>query len=156
MEVAAMSPEREEKPGSQKRLRLIGRRERVDFPEWGLLRVRAKVDTGAYSSALDVAGYELFEKSGQLHARLRLKPRKGRPGSLVIAPVVRMVAVTSSSGARQQRPLLEPLVRLGPITRRIRLTITDRARLRCPMLLGRAALAGLFLVDVSQKDLLSR
>jgi hypothetical protein len=52
--------------------------------------------------------------------------------------------------------VVEALVLLGPITRRIRLTVTDRSRMRCRMLLGREALAGLFLVDVRGKDLLTR
>jgi hypothetical protein len=135
---------------------VIGRREWVDFPEWGLTHVRAKVDTGAYSSALDVAGYDLFEGPGAvLMARLRLVLSRRRPQQVeeVAAPVVRLVTVCNSGGLRERRPLLEPLLRLGPVTRRIRLTITNRSRMRTRMLLGREALAGAFLVDVSRKYL---
>jgi hypothetical protein len=42
------------------------------------------------------------------------------------------------------------LVRLGPVEKRIRLTIANRAAMRYPMILGREALAGSFLVDVGQ------
>ena len=58
-------------------LLLIGRREHVDFPEWGLAHVRAKIDTGAYSSVLDVAGHELFEADdGRRMVRIQLRTRR--------------------------------------------------------------------------------
>jgi hypothetical protein len=133
----------------------IGRRERVSFPEWGLRRVRAKIDTGAYSSALGVSAYELVESESGQFVRLHVVPHR-RPDKAVVvqAPVSRVVSIRTSSGRRELRPLIDALVRLGPIVRRIRLTVTDRSRMRCPMLLGRQALAGLFVVDVRQKDLL--
>jgi hypothetical protein len=135
----------------------IGRREHIDFPEWELHRVRAKVDTGAYSSTLDVASYELTERADGTEVCLRIVPRRRRTGQvrIVRAPVVGMTTVRSSNGQSQCRPVIEPLVRLGPVSRRIRLTVTDRSQMRCRMLLGRQALAGVFIVDVSGKDLLA-
>lgn len=149
-----------EEPGRQgvEQLQLIGRREHVDFPEWGLKRVRAKVDTGAYSSTLDVAGYELLDgESGPL-ALLRLALNRRCPDSVrvVRTPVVGFTKVRSSTGCQETRPVIEALIRLGSVSRRIRLTVTDRSRMRCRMLLGRQALAGAFLVDVRGKDLLTR
>lgn len=137
---------------------LIGRRERISFPEWGLSRIRAKVDTGAYSSALDARGCELLERDGQTIVRLRLvvQRRPSEREQVVEAPLVALVRVRSSSGKAEKRPLIEPTVRLGPITRRIRMTVTSRAAMRSRMLLGRQALAGLFLVDVSAKYLLDQ
>jgi hypothetical protein len=139
-------------------LRIIGRKEHVGFPEWGIHSLRAKIDTGAYSSALDVQGYELEERADGtgtviLHLVLRRKPERIMT---VHAPLIRMTTVTSSSGTRQLRPLIEAVVRLGDITRTIRLTVTSRAALRSRMLLGRQALNGTFLVDVSRKDVLRR
>jgi hypothetical protein len=137
-------------------LRLIGRRERVCFPEWGLRRVRAKIDTGAYSSALDVREYELFEAESRSMVRIQLLLNRRHPQRVAIVetPVAGMIFVRNSSGKRESRPLIEPLVQLGPVIWRIRLTITNREPMRCPMLLGRHALAGRFLVDVGGKDLL--
>jgi hypothetical protein len=132
-------------------LPLIGRRERVELPDWGL-RLRAKVDTGAYTSCLGVEGYELID--GQ-RARIRLPPRGRRQGpSEVEAPVLRTVTVRNSGGVEERRPVIEALVRLGPLERWLQLTLTRRCGMRCPMLLGRRALAGAFLVDVSRKYLL--
>jgi hypothetical protein len=157
MSLEASRPAGQDAPGEHG-LVVVGRKEYLAFPEWGLAHVRAKVDTGAYSSALDVAGYDLFEGETGLRARLRLTPRRRRPGqpTEVEAPVVRLVTVTSSSGAREKRPLIETTIRLGPVLRRVRLTLANRTGLRCPMLLGRQALAGAFLVDVRGKYLLGR
>ena len=137
-------------------LLLIGRRERVSFPEWGLNRLRAKIDTGAYSSVLDVKAYDLIETEAGLLVQLQISLSRRHPDwvKVVQAPVVSMVGVRNSGGKRERRPLIESLIRLGPITRRIRLTVTNRSRMRCRMLLGRQALAGQFLVDVGRKDLL--
>jgi hypothetical protein len=136
---------------------LIGRKEYLTFPDWDVPRLCVKVDTGAFSSALDVAGYELHrDDTGRLLARLTLclSRRHPRRETIVFAPVVKMVGVTSSCGEREERPLLETTVRLGPVEKRIRMTVTDRAGMRCRMLLGRDALAGDFVVDVSKKYLL--
>jgi hypothetical protein len=68
----SVSPEDEALP-------LIGRKERVAFPAWDLHRVRAKVDTGAFSSALDVAGYELIEGDQGPVVRLIIALSRRRP-----------------------------------------------------------------------------
>jgi hypothetical protein len=136
---------------------LIGRKEYLAFPDWNVPRLSVKVDTGAFSSALDVAGYELHrDDTGRLLARLALCLSRRHPlrQTIVFAPVVKMVGVTSSCGEREERPLLETTVRLGPVEKRIRMTVTNRSGMRCRMLLGRDALAGDFVVDVSKKYLL--
>jgi hypothetical protein len=138
-------------------LPLIGRKERVSFPVWDLHRVRAKVDTGAFSSALHVASYELIEDDqGGTLLRMVVCLSRRRPEHVkrIEEPVVKMVKVRSSSGCETFRPLIEPVVRLGHVTRRVRLTVTDRSKMRCRMLLGRHAIAGLFLVDVRARYLL--
>ena len=50
--------------------------------------------------------------------------------------------------------MVEALVRIGPIVKAVHFTITRRDGMICPMILGRSALAGDFVVDVSQKYLL--
>ena len=60
-------------------LYLIGRKEYLDFPEWGLRRVRVKIDTGARTSALDVAGCQIETVGGGSVARLRLALYPRRP-----------------------------------------------------------------------------
>ena len=134
--------------------RLIGWKERVEFPDWGLRRVKVKIDTGARTWALGVAGCELTE--GGTVAVLRLAPYRRNPDrqTVVRAAVLDTVVVCDSGGHRQARPLIETTVRLGPVTKVVRLTVTDRSTMLFPVILGRAALAGDFVVDVGRKYVL--
>ena len=65
-----------------------------------------------------------------------------------------MVMVRNTSGQTEQRPLIETTIRLGPVCKRIHLTVTDRSRMIFPVILGRTALTGDFVVDVSRHYLL--
>jgi hypothetical protein len=135
----------------------IGWKEHLHFTEWDLRRVRVKIDTGARSSALDVVRYELMQTAGGgLMATLYLALDRRHPGRFtrIHTPVLRMVLVRNTSGKSEERPLVETAVRLGPIQKRISITITNRSRMRYRMILGREALANDFLVDVSRKYLL--
>src|SRR5262249_29375111 len=135
---------------------LIGWKEYVAFPDWNIPRLKAKVDTGARTSALDVARYDLTEADGVLHATLHLAVNSRHPERLVVvqAPVLGMVVVSNSSGMREQRPLVETALQLGPVRKRVRLTVTNRAGMRFRMILGRKALEGDFVVDVKRKYVL--
>jgi hypothetical protein len=138
---------------------LIGWKERLDFPAWGVRRVKAKVDTGARTSALDAASYELYHaEGGGLWVRLRLSLLRRHAGKPLVVelPVLRMVVVRNSGGQHEQRPLIEAEVVLGPVRKRVLLTVTNRAGMRFRVILGRLALAGDFVVDVSKKYLLGR
>jgi hypothetical protein len=136
---------------------LIGWKEFVEFPEWGIRRVKAKIDTGARTSALGIVRYDLVrtDASGlvaELHLALHRKhPQRVR---VITVPVLDLIAVRNTSGQPEQRPLIEATVRLGPLTKRVRFTVTDRSGMRFPIILGRKALEGDFCVDVSRKYLL--
>jgi hypothetical protein len=148
------SPEAPPPPGQL----VIGRKEYLDFPEWGIRGVRAKVDTGARTSALDVAGWEIEQHPGGTVVRLRLALDARRPQRVVEVrtPVLRTARVRCTDGGCEERPVVEALVALGPVRQRIRLTLADRSAMRHRMILGREALAGRFLVDVGHKYLLRR
>jgi hypothetical protein len=135
----------------------VGWKEFVDFTDWGVRRVKVKIDTGARTSALDVAGYDLREEDGRglvAHLRLALNRRHPEREIVVVTPVLGLVVVSNTGGLREERPLIETTVRLGPVVKRVCLTVTSRAGMLFPVILGRTALAGDFLVDVSRKYLL--
>ncbi len=134
----------------------VGWKEYVGLPDWGVRRVKAKIDTGARTSALDVTRCELRAgPGGALVAALYLSldPRRPERTVTVEVPVVRMACVRNSGGACEERPVIETTLRLGPVSKRIHLTVTRRASMRFRMLLGRKALEGDFVVDVSRKYL---
>jgi hypothetical protein len=138
---------------------LIGWKEYVHFPEWNLPRLKVKIDTGARTSVLDVLSYELLKDSdhGSV-AELRLPPlrKKDRAVRVLRVPVQGTVLVRNSGGICEERPLFETTIRIGPLTKRIRLTVTNRSGMLFRMILGRTALEGDFLIDVGRKYLLGR
>ena len=144
-----MTPEAAEEPS----LLPIGWKEYIAFPEWGLRRLRAKIDTGATTSALDVASCDVEDTPSGPMARLSVVLNRRRPDKVKVVrlPVVRTVVVRNSSGSAESRPVVAALMRLGPVEKRIHITLTRRKGMRCRMLLGREALSGAFLVDVRRK-----
>src|SRR5271166_6009295 len=93
---------------------LVGWKEFLDFPEWGLKRIRVKLDTGACTSALGVVNYRVEDNhpAGPLaHLELALYRRRPERLTLVQTPVVAMVVVKDSGGRKELRPVIEALIR---------------------------------------------
>lgn len=137
---------------------VLGWKEYVGFVDWPLRRIKAKIDTGARTSALDVLSYELHEGPDGMTTTLRLAldPRHPEQIQEVMTPVLKMVVVCNSGGMRELRPLVETTLRLGPVVKKVKLTITNRAGMRFRLILGRKALEGDFVVDVARKYLMRR
>jgi hypothetical protein len=132
---------------------IIGWKERVSFPDWGVRRVRVKIDTGARTSALGVDFYDLADDPnvGPVVQLTITFDRKWPDRQTTIrAPLLGQAIVCNSSGMKEQRPVIETTIRLGPVTKQVRFTIANRSRMRFPVILGRRALAGDFLIDVEQ------
>ncbi|MFI4898198.1 MAG: ATP-dependent zinc protease [Phycisphaerales bacterium JB059] len=132
--------------------RIIGRREWVELPEWGIARLRAKVDTGARTSAIHVSSIEDLE-GGRLRFEVVRREKPHRRTVIVEADHVREARVRPSTGRTQRRPVVRTVGRIGSWEREIEMTLVCREGMLCRMLLGRRALTGL-LVDPSRKDVL--
>lgn len=125
---------------------IIGWREWVELPEWGL-RMRAKADTGARSSAIDCA--EITELPGD---RVRFSVRLKRKHTKLVTleePIALRKHVRSSTGQGHDRIFVETSLQLGDRSKRILVSLVCRKRMIHRMLLGREALGGEFLVDSS-------
>ena len=134
---------------------VIGWTEYVDLPEWGVRRLRAKVDTGARSSALHVENIrELPRGMVRFDVVLHREERDRRVH--VRAHVRRRSRVRSSNGEIHLRLFVETTLRLGGVEKSIEVGLVDRAEMIHRMLLGRAALAGPFLIDVDHQLLQGR
>lgn len=140
-------------------LKLIGWREWVSFPDLGIKKIKAKIDTGARSSCLHTANYEVFEKpDGEKWVRFTVHPRVSHPEieNIAEAPVLDMRDVTDSGGHTQLRPFIRARMSAGGEDYHIDLSLTNREGMKFRMLLGRVALAGNFLVDCDQNYLLGK
>lgn len=136
----------------------IGWKEFLDLPLLGLFRLKAKVDTGARTSSLHVDKLRVVEEfkdgSGELELTFLLSRRDPASAVTTRARMLRRVRVTDSGGHWELRPLIETDMVLGPVRKRIAITLTDRTGRLFRMLLGRKALEEHFLVDASAKYLL--
>jgi hypothetical protein len=127
---------------------LLGWREWLSLPELGIVAVRAKVDTGARSSALHVLDQEVFVRDGAEYVRFHLD--SGVPGAapqLAEAAVLDRRRVTDSGGHVTERVFIRTQLRLAGLEWPAEVNLTQRRNMLFPMLLGRTALAGRFLVD---------
>ncbi len=134
---------------------LIGWTEYVDLPDWGVRRLLAKVDTGARSSALHVENIR-EQPRGIVRFDVVLHREKRDLHVHVHAHVKRRSRVRSSNGELAQRLFVETTLRLGGVEKTIEVGLVDRAKMIHRMLLGRAALAGPFLIDVDHRMLQSK
>lgn len=117
--------------------------------------MRAKMDTGARSSALHV---ENIREVGQGRVRfdVRLHRRHLDRRVTVEAPIVRHGRVRATSGHSQTRIFVRVRLRLGPVEKDIELSLVDRGKMIFRMLIGRSALAHDFLVDTGRRYLVTQ
>ena len=137
---------------------IIGWREWLALPELGIQAIKAKIDTGARTSALHTFGLEPFEQDGNLKVRFGIHPLQRRKDIEIncVADVVDRRRVTSSDGQSERRFVIRTCVALGALRWPIELTLTNRRSMRFRMLLGRAAIGGYLLVDPAKSYLSGR
>ncbi len=134
---------------------MVGWREVVDLPDWDLKGVRAKVDTGARTSALHVENVRTSPDGRQVtfHAVVH---RGDEDHAEITADVVRRTKVKSSTGEIQERYVVRTTMSLGPIERPIEISLVSRENMLCPMLVGRRALPAGVTVDPIRRYLHGR
>ena len=126
----------------------LGWREWLALPALGIDAIKAKIDTGARSSALHVEALETFREGGVLHVRFVVRAR--RRGDKVIAcrsPVSDRRQVTDSSGHRSERWFIRTDIVLAGQRFATDMNLSDRRSMLFPLLVGRSTLDGRFCVD---------
>jgi hypothetical protein len=129
----------------------VGWREWVALPDIGLPAIKAKVDTGARTSALHAFEVERIKHSRRDHVRFLMHPLQLHDTPVVEcqAPLLDMRQVSDSGGHREQRFVIETRLVLGELEYPIEVTLTNRDSMRFRMLLGRSAMENRLLVNPS-------
>ncbi|BAU58206.1 ATP-dependent zinc protease [Halorhodospira halochloris] len=127
----------------------VGWREWVALPELGIERLKAKIDTGARTSALHTFAIEAFERHDEQWVRfgVHLKQRSVKEQLWCESKVVDRRLVSDSGGKREKRWVIETNLELNGAAWPIEVTLTARDTMRFRMLLGRSAMAGRVLID---------
>lgn len=148
------------KMGLGRALLVIGWREPVSLPDWGIGSIKTKIDTGARTSAIHVDNIEHLD-GGRIRFDVITSVRTDARGRRLIrrkaveTTVVRTSRVRNSAGKCEERPVVSTTLRFGPVEREIELSLVCRKRMLCRMLLGRMALKHGFLIDPTHARLLT-
>jgi len=129
--------------------RVLGWREWLSLPGLGLTHIKAKVDTGARTSALHAFEVRPFTENGRRRVEFRMHPNQRDDETVVtcIADVIDERTVADSGGHRERRFVIETELVIGDVRREIEITLTSRDTMLFRMLLGRTALEGWARVD---------
>lgn len=127
----------------------IGWREWVGLPDLGVPRLKAKIDTGARTSAIHAYRVRTFERDGRAFVEFFIHPVQNRrqPEVACEAEVLAERWVTSSNGEREKRFIVKTRLSLAGKSWPIELSLTNRDDMGFRMLLGRQALRRRFVVD---------
>lgn len=129
------------------RLKLIGRREYINFPKLNILHVEAKIDTGAYTSSLHCENIEVnyenskpilyftIEQEGIKTFRFEEYSQK---------------KIKNSFGEMEERYVIKTLIHIGRKKINSTISLSNRDNMRYPVLIGRRLLKAKFLIDVNQ------
>lgn len=134
---------------------VIGWREYIALPHFDVDHIKAKADTGARTSAIDVDNIQQLPDG---RVRFDLIVDRNHPGLRVTAEadVVRWAKVKSSFGQAHTRPIIKARIRLGAVEKDVQFGLVCRRNMLCRVLLGRAALSPEFVVDPEHRYLHGR
>ncbi|MCV2486949.1 30S ribosomal protein S6--L-glutamate ligase [Flavobacterium sp. SH_e] len=137
---------------------ILGSEEWCSFPELGIPTIKARVDSGAKTSAMHAINIAPFIKNDANWVKFDINPIQNNIKTVIHceAPLVDKRIVKSSSGFREHRYVIQTSLKIGDAKWPIEMTLTNRDSMGFRMLLGREAMSGRVLVDPEQKYLLGQ
>ena len=137
---------------------ILGSEEWCSFPDLGIPAIKARVDSGAKTSALHAINIAPFIKENENWVKFDINPIQNNLKTIIHceALLVDKRIVKSSSGFREQRYVIQTNIQIGNDTWKIEMTLTNRDSMGFRMLLGREAMSGRILVDPEQKYVLGQ
>jgi hypothetical protein len=134
---------------------LIGWRELVSLSQFKLFNIKAKIDTGAKTSALHAENIEYITIKGKSYVRFIVEQEDGK--SITIkSPLIEERDVKSSTGHKTRRPVVKTKIQMGKDIFEIEITLINRDLMGFKMLIGRDALGGNYFINPQKSYLLGK
>lgn len=136
----------------------LGWREWISLPKWKIKKIKAKLDTGAKTSALHAENVEIFKSRGKMKVRFHIFPlqRDKRKSKKIVAELIELRKVKSSVGNETERPVVMTDLQVGDEVWTVEITLVNRDIMGFRMLIGRQALKHRFLIDPGRSFLSKR
>ncbi|WMN12530.1 RimK/LysX family protein [Marivirga salinae] len=135
----------------------IGRIDKLDLPELGLVKVQAKIDTGAYTSAIHCSKIHIEkDKDGTdllVYTISAKRLGQGMKAKKFKTSDFKLKRIKSSNGQVQERYVIKTKVKIFNKIYNTEFSLSDRSHMKNPILLGRKLLSGRFVVDVTEENL---
>jgi hypothetical protein len=134
---------------------VIGRVDKIDLPNFNIENLECKIDTGADTSSIHCTNVRIVEKEGKEYLKFRVLDKKHPLFSKQTHTVNEFSEkrVKSSSGHTESRFVIKTKAVVFGAEYPITFTLSDREKMKYPVLLGKRFLKNKFIVDVSEKDL---
>ncbi|EKE09430.1 MAG: hypothetical protein ACD_16C00176G0003 [uncultured bacterium] len=134
-----------------------GWREWAQLPDLGVDKIKVKIDTGAKTSSLHAFQVSTVRHDGREFVKFDIHPIQDNDTVIYtcLSPIVDYRWITSSTGNRQQRIIIETRLKIGAYSSIVQLSLANRDEMGFRMLIGRAALKKEVLVDPAHSFLLS-
>jgi len=136
------------------RFTLIGWREWIYLPSYKNFPIKAKIDTGARTSALHAGSIKEYEKNGQNWVKFELVYNNLKID--VNTKLLKHVKIINSFGGTEIRPVVNLKIKLGDHSLDTSVTLTKRAKLTYPMLVGRNTLKKKYIIHCNKSYLTGR
>lgn len=125
---------------TERKREIVGWRELVGLPDFNIKEMRAKIDTGARTSALHAENQQQFERAGQKWVRFKLPAHGPAPDYLLEAQVIDERDIKNSGGVPERRLIIRTTLLLGRHRWKVEISLADRKKMEFDLILGRTAL----------------
>jgi hypothetical protein len=124
----------------------VGWREIVGLPDFDIKHLRAKIDSGARTSALHAENQETFDQDGKKWVRFELPDKDKKQYLIFEAPIVDERRIKNSGGVPEKRIIIRTTLLIGTHRTHIDVSLADRKNMEFDLILGRTALRPLRLL----------